>query len=121
MHAQQVQRYKERLLALRERLREDVRSRVARVPEQIHTPGDISDVPTHTADNDVEGIDSEVAVGGIQIAELNEISAALSRIDDGSFGRCATCGQNIGRTRLDAIPYTAYCVDCKNQREAEEF
>src|ERR1700744_135140 len=40
---------------------------------------------------------------------LMEIEAALSRIDDGSYGRCAKCGQPIDRERLEALPAVAVC------------
>lgn len=41
-----------------------------------------------------------------------EIVAALSRIDDGSFGRCESCETAIGRDRLEAMPHTRYCLGC---------
>jgi DnaK suppressor protein len=44
--------------------------------------------------------------------ELRDIDAALVRIQDGDFGRCARCGGAIGRYRLLAIPETRYCLTC---------
>jgi RNA polymerase-binding transcription factor DksA len=44
--------------------------------------------------------------------ELTETRAALDRIDDGSYGRCATCGGAIGRQRLLAFPAARLCIDC---------
>lgn len=37
---------------------------------------------------------------------------AVARLDDGSYGRCAKCGQPIGDARLDALPDTDHCVNC---------
>lgn len=42
----------------------------------------------------------------------DEIVAALSRIEDGSFGICETCLGPISSVRLDAMPHTRYCMAC---------
>lgn len=42
---------------------------------------------------------------------LEEIEAALKRLDDGSYGLCAVCGQTIPAGRLEARPWTLYCVE----------
>lgn len=41
-----------------------------------------------------------------------EISAALARLDGGSYGTCVECSGEIARGRLDARPSTAYCIRC---------
>jgi DnaK suppressor protein len=48
------------------------------------------------------------------------IDAALSRIHDGSFGECLHCGQQIGLKRLNAIPWTRYCITCQELLEQQE-
>ena len=48
---------------------------------------------------------------------LDQIEAAIQRIEDGGYGRCEECGEQIPKTRLDAIPYAAECVRCASQRE----
>jgi len=45
--------------------------------------------------------------------KLYDLSHALESMDDGSYGKCEVCGQDIGRERLEALPYTTYCVNCK--------
>ncbi|MGZ4258222.1 MAG: TraR/DksA family transcriptional regulator [Gaiellaceae bacterium] len=45
------------------------------------------------------------------------IDAALARIDDGTFGTCLGCGQQIGPERLEAVPWTTQCIDCKRKEE----
>lgn len=40
-----------------------------------------------------------------------EIRAALERLDGGSYGACTLCGRAIARGRLDARPWTPYCID----------
>jgi DnaK suppressor protein len=51
---------------------------------------------------------------------IKKINAALAKIDDGSFGVCESCGEDIGLARLKARPVTAYCIRCKTQMEAFE-
>ena len=48
---------------------------------------------------------------------LDQIEAAIERIEDGSYGRCEECGKKIPKTRLEAIPYAAQCVRCASQGE----
>jgi DnaK suppressor protein len=48
---------------------------------------------------------------------LELIDAALSRIQDGTFGECLHCGQEIGAKRLAAIPWTRYCITCQELLE----
>ena len=48
---------------------------------------------------------------------LDQIEAAIGRIEDGSYGRCEQCGEQIPKTRLDAIPYAAECERCASQQE----
>jgi RNA polymerase-binding protein DksA len=49
---------------------------------------------------------------------LYHIEQALARIEDGSYGKCESCGKNIGLERLKALPYTRLCIDCKEKEEA---
>jgi DnaK suppressor protein len=51
---------------------------------------------------------------------LREVVAALAKIDDGSFGSCERCGEPIAEKRLDAVPFTRYCIDCQRLAEEEE-
>ena len=51
---------------------------------------------------------------------LSKIDEALGRIDDGSYGKCEECAQDIGIERLKARPVTTLCIDCKSLQEAQE-
>jgi len=48
---------------------------------------------------------------------LDQTEAALQRIENGSYGRCKECGEQIPKSRLDAIPYAADCVRCASYQE----
>src|SRR5215831_14814813 len=51
---------------------------------------------------------------------IAKIDDALSRIEDGSFGRCEECGEPISVERLKARPVTTLCIDCKAAQEDRE-
>jgi DnaK suppressor protein len=51
---------------------------------------------------------------------ISKIDEALGRIEDGSYGKCEECGQDIGIERLKARPVTTLCIDCKSLQEAQE-
>lgn len=51
---------------------------------------------------------------------IRKIKTALSKIEDGTFGICEACDEEIGIERLKARPVTAYCIRCKTKMEAIE-
>ncbi len=48
---------------------------------------------------------------------LQMVEGALSRIQDGSFGQCISCGQEINSKRLEAVPWTRHCIACQEKLE----
>src|SRR5882672_7745759 len=51
---------------------------------------------------------------------LDKITKALTKIDDGSFGTCEECGEDISIKRLEARPETTLCIRCKEDQERVE-
>ncbi len=51
---------------------------------------------------------------------LIKIRDALQRIEDGTFGICEICGEEISEKRLKARPVTTLCIECKEEQEARE-
>ncbi len=51
---------------------------------------------------------------------IRKIQDALQRIDDGTYGQCEECGEDIGVPRLMARPVTTLCVSCKARQEEGE-
>jgi DnaK suppressor protein len=49
-----------------------------------------------------------------------KIREALLRVEDGTYGLCETCGEEIGGKRLEARPVTTQCIDCKTDAEKKE-
>ncbi|TES87209.1 MAG: TraR/DksA family transcriptional regulator [Candidatus Aminicenantes bacterium] len=51
--------------------------------------------------------------------QLLLIDDALKRIDKKELGICQRCGKDINKKRLDAVPWTSYCIDCQEIEEEE--
>ena len=73
----------------------------------------------HLADHASEMLDREVDESLEENAEqlVHEIDVAVARIDAGTYGTCARCGQPIPEERLEAVPYATLCLDCKRIEE----
>ena len=119
MQTATLDNYRQKLRDIRSDLVREFQADATAVAEDVQAPGDISHVPTHAADHDSEGVDERVALGEIERTLIDEIDEALRRIDQGTFGRCQSCGKNIVRDRLQAVPYTAYCLACAVEHEKE--
>ena len=48
---------------------------------------------------------------------LEQIESALERIEGGSYGSCVHCGGEVGKARLEAVPWAGYCINCQEQVE----
>jgi len=48
---------------------------------------------------------------------LQMVEGALSRIREGTFGECISCGNEINAKRLEAVPWTRYCIECQEKLE----
>ena len=62
--------------------------------------------------SEMENFEVLVALDKEGKEELEHINAALTRIESGQYNECSVCGKNISHKRLEAIPYTVYCLDC---------
>jgi DnaK suppressor protein len=93
-----------------------------------------------TGDDDISDIESENVIGDIvdransvyemqiydkltekERTNLQEISEALKRIEEGVYGRCVVCGKAIEEKRLVAIPEAKMCITCKSAAEKRKF
>jgi RNA polymerase-binding transcription factor DksA len=70
------------------------------------------------ADADEEGLDKEIAIAQNEEGMLELVEGALQRIEDGTYGTCEECGEPIPGERLDAIPFTPYCVRCAQKLDS---
>jgi DnaK suppressor protein len=104
----------------------DERTRLANAIDYLHeeNPGTFEDEEEETFDNHLA--DSATVTftremdysleenAGHVLAAIDE---ALKKIDDGTFGVCARCGNPIAEERLEAMPYATKCIDCKRLEE----
>ena len=59
-----------------------------------------------------EGDEVMESLGAVELAELKQINAALKRVEDGTYGVCVTCGEDIAPERLEIVPQTPKCRNC---------
>jgi len=64
--------------------------------------------------------DIEFALIQMKGETLNKINDALARLEDGDYGYCFECGEEIGEKRLRALPFAVRCKDCEEARENAE-
>ncbi len=116
--------YRTRLLDLRSRLRGEMGRMADAALSQSRS--ETSSLPIHLADLGSDNFEQELTLSlvGSEKEALDKIEFALDRIAEGSYGKCEECGKKIPESRLDAIPYTAVCVQCaaiqEQQRGDEE-
>ena len=112
-------RYTELKSILEERRREivgEVQARMKSVRTEgaggiMHTVemGDASEADVHD--------DIEFALIQMKAETLQKIDQALVRLEDGDFGYCYECGEDISEQRLRALPFALRCKDCEEARE----
>ncbi len=94
------------------RLKEELARLDARAPEGIgyhdHMADDATDVLDQT---------TRAALRRHLEIRLQEVEAAIRRMEEGTYGICQACGRPIDIARLKAIPFAALCLDCQSKRE----
>ncbi len=93
-----------RLQAMQQRL-----SSIKRDVTQSHSGDSAEQAQERENDEVVDAIGNETA------QSIRDIQAALTRIEDGTYGQCEACGEDIGQGRLEAIPEATRCVNCADQ------
>ena len=59
-----------------------------------------------------------MTVSDIRRQELEMLDAALRKVEEGTYGKCDSCGVLIEEERLKLMPYTGYCVRCQAEMES---
>lgn len=110
--ARDVQRYKRLLLSKRDEL-SATRGREAYVPGAGGWQGDFAD----QANSDTEA-DLQIRLHQTDGPLLRAIEEALVRAKQGTYGVCVSCGHMISKARLNAVPWTHQCRNCKDKQRA---
>jgi phage/conjugal plasmid C-4 type zinc finger TraR family protein len=121
MTKNKLEAFRQHLLDLRNRLQGDVSHLTGEAlrKDERGAGGSQSNMPIHMADVGSDAFEQENTLNLLANQEqaLEEITAALDRINDGSFGQCEECGEEIPKARLEVIPYARYCVACARKME----
>ena len=113
---------KERLDFFRSLLTERLR---ALLTEAGATLGDLTDEKENLADAiDLASMESnrdfQLRIRDRERVLIHKIKEAIARIDDGAYGLCVLCGNEIAEKRLIARPVATHCIDCKTELEQLE-
>jgi len=113
--ASDIERYKKILLEKRRDILSDVNEMEGEAlkKSRLDASGDLSSMPIHMADIGTDNYEQEFAIGLMDGERklLQEIDAALQRIEQGTYGICEGSGEPIAKTRLEAKPWARYCVE----------
>jgi len=84
--------------------------------------GDLSSYSFHMADQGTDTMEREMAFtfASREGRFLHHLNEALERIDNGTYGKCRTCGGEINKPRLEAVPHATQCIKCKNSEEKKQ-
>lgn len=105
---------KKNLLSQRDALLREAEEALNTLPGEINFP-DMGDQATAETDRDFM-----LRLRDRERMLLRKIEEAVEKIENGTFGICENCGNEIGIKRLEARPVTTFCIDCKTRQEEEE-
>ena len=119
MKKSESKEFKHLLLGLRSRLRGDVTAMAdaALRKTRSEASGDLSSMPIHMADVGTDAFEQEFTLSLMEHEgdALEQIEAALVRIEDGLYGVCVECEAKIPKARLQVLPHTPHCVKCADK------
>lgn len=122
MRKTELQRFRKLLTAEKERITQSLADREKTIKHRDERSGQGSGKAhsNHLADQGTDEFEYEntIRLASSEGRYLYHIEEALARIEDGTYGKCEACQNNIGMERLRALPYTRLCIECKEKEEA---
>ncbi len=109
-----IQKIKQDLISQRESLLKEAEETLSNLPSELNFP-DMGDQATAEADRNFM-----LRLRDRERMLLKKIEETIERIDNGPYGICEECENEIGIKRLEARPVTTLCIDCKTRQEEEE-
>ncbi len=105
-------KYRKVLLSEKERIEHERRSILGQHSEMAEEIAD-----NHPGDAGSETFErtKELAIDAHMREVLDHIDEALRKIDEGTFGKCESCGEQISSYRLKEIPYASLCIECQER------
>jgi DnaK suppressor protein len=115
---------KSRYEDLKQMLEERKRQMLSQVHEKIrdvrseNVSGKVNNVldPGESSEAGIQE-DIEFALIQMKAETLNKINEALARLEEGAYGNCFECGEEISQPRLRALPFAVRCIECEEARE----
>jgi len=112
---------KQMLDARRRELQAEVQGKMRDVREEGTWGGKLNEVLDAVESSEVDiQEDIEFALIQMKSETLNKINEALRRLEEGTYGNCFECGDEIAHARLRALPFAVRCKDCEEARENAE-
>lgn len=115
--ADEVNEVRSTLLADLERLAEELDQTARDLAEILRDGVDVAGNDQADVGSTSLERDSELSLAANQNELLAQTRLALERLEDGTYGDCANCGQAIGKARLQAFPRATLCIKCKQREE----
>jgi RNA polymerase-binding transcription factor len=112
---------KQMLDGRRREIQAEVQGKMRDVREEGAWGGKLNEVLDAVESSEAD-IQEEIEFALIQMKSetLNKINDALSRLEQGNYGNCFDCGEEIAEKRLRALPFAVRCKDCEEARENAE-
>jgi RNA polymerase-binding protein DksA len=119
MNQTEIEFYRQKLFDVKKRLVRDESELMGEALGGVggEASGGFSDVPLHQADLGSHQFEEDLTLDllGNEEQIVEEINAALARLEQGTFGRCEECQKRISKERLQALPYARYCIECADR------
>ena len=115
MNKKQLVKFRTQLDEMKEKIISDVEQTLTEMTSQNGNIPDPNDRATVESDRNFE-----LRIRDRERKLMNKVEEALDRIDEGSYGICEGCGEDIAVKRLEARPVAKYCIECKTQQEQRE-
>ncbi|PLX72268.1 MAG: molecular chaperone DnaK [Desulfuromonas sp.] len=113
MKKKQIEKAKEELLKMRNEVLSEVQENYAASREigESNVP-DLADMSSNAYSREMLH-----NLNDAQHRKLQDIDAALERIEQDEYGVCAECGEEIAPRRMEVRPFSRYCIECKTEIE----
>lgn len=115
MDKKRLEQFRQQLLDKKEEIFAEAGKTLSEMTDQTSNVPDPNDRATIES-----GRSFELRIRDRERKLLSKIDEAIARIDDGSYGICEDCDEQIGLKRLEARPVTTLCIDCKTIQETKE-
>ncbi|MDX9833839.1 MAG: RNA polymerase-binding protein DksA [Desulfobulbus sp.] len=115
MDEQELLQFKKQLEEMKVKINSDVEKTLTEMTSQTGNIPDPNDRATMESDRSFE-----LRIRERERKLMEKVDKALARIDDGTYGICTGCSEDIAIKRLQARPVAKFCIDCKTKQELKE-